>query len=154
MLNKENKKIIAIFLCLFTILLPNTVLANGNGKVTGLKKGDSAPYEGVLFDPNTAARLLADKENQKDECQLEINSQIEKTKARHKMEMDNAKIAHDMVERRYSSIVHINNKEIERLLKIALERRNEYSPLWFAGGVVAGIATSIAIFYAAVETAK
>ena len=85
---------------------------------------------------------------------MEINSQIEKTKARHKMEMDNAKIAHDMVERRYSSIVQINNKEIERLQKIALERRNEYSPLWFAGGVVAGIATSIAIFYAAVETAK
>ena len=52
---------------------------------------------------------------------------------------------------KYDSILKIKDEEVNRLQKFALERPNKNSHWWFAGGVVAGIITSIAIFYAAVE---
>jgi len=149
-----NKKIISTMLCFMMIALPSTVLANQSGKVTGLNKGDSAPYEGVLFDPISAAKLLADKEYQNNECNLKTNFEIEKLEAGHSLEINNVKSGCDLFKARYNSILELNNKEIDRLQKMVLEKKNDYSTLWFAGGLIAGIATSLAIFYAAVETAK
>ena len=45
----------------------------------------------------------------------------------------------------------IKDEEINRFQKLALERPNKNSHWWFAGGMFAGIATSVIIFYAAVE---
>ena len=41
--------------------------------------------------------------------------------------------------------------EVNRFEKLALEKPNKNSHWWFAGGMVAGIVTSVVIFYAAVE---
>ena len=124
MLDNKIKKILSILLCFMMIALPNVVLADQSGKVTGLKKGDSAPYEGVLFDPISAAKLLADKEYQNNECNLKTNFEIGKLEAEHSLEINNIKSGCDLFKDRYNSILEINNKEIDRLQKMALEKQN------------------------------
>ena len=57
----------------------------------------------------------------------------------------------DFLQKKYDSILKIKDEEANRLQKFALERPNKNSNWWFAGGIVAGIVTSIAIFYATIE---
>ena len=61
------------------------------------------------------------------------------------------KVEIDFLQKKYDSIMKIKDEEINRLQKVALERPNKNSHWWLAGGMVAGIVTSIVIFYAAVE---
>ena len=61
------------------------------------------------------------------------------------------KVEVDFLQKKYDSILKIKDEEINRLQKFALEKPNKNSHWWFAGGVIAGIVTSVVIFYAAVE---
>ena len=54
---------------IFCIIFPAQLLADPpvEPKVTGIQKGEPAPYSGVLFNPLAAARILTDK-NYSDEA--------------------------------------------------------------------------------------
>ena len=136
------------------VFAPVNVFAQEEGKITNLSKGDKAPYEGVLLDPQSAARLLAEEEYKQIECNLKINYETQKIIARHALEMGNVQSAFDSLKEQNRSILSIKDSEILRLQELALKNPNDNANWWFAGGLVAGIATSIAIFYAAVETSK
>ena len=47
--------------------------------------------------------------------------------------------------------IDIKNNEIERLSKVALKNSHDYSTWWAVGGVIAGIALTIAVVYAVEE---
>ncbi len=147
-------KLLALFLSVLMVSTPSIVFAQEEGKVTNLEQGDPAPYKGVLLDTNSAARLLAEEEYKQIECDLKINYETQKIIARHALEMGNIQSALDSLKEQNSSILSIKDSEIVRLQELALKNPNDNANWWFAGGVVAGIVTSIAIFYAAVETSK
>ena len=149
--SKLVKKIISTMLALTLCFAPTIVLAQEAGAIIDLKKDDPAPYDGVLFDTNAAARLLADKEYNQIECNLKINFQIEKIKAKHALEMGTLQASFEALKGQNTSLLEIKDAEILRLQELALKNPNDNSHWWLAGGVVAGIVTSIAIFYAAVE---
>ena len=75
----------------------------------------------------------------------------QKEKAKCDLLVSTTKVEIDFLKQKYDSILKIKDEENNRLQKFALERPNKNSHWWFAGGVVAGIITSITIFYAAVE---
>jgi hypothetical protein len=75
----------------------------------------------------------------------------EREKTRCDLTVSNVQASLDALTGRHTSIIDIKNDEIERLSKIALERPGKYNHWWFGGGIVVGVVTSIAIFYAAVE---
>jgi len=147
-------KLLALFLSIMMATVPSLAIAQEEGRITNLEEGDEAPYKGVLLDTNSAARLLAEEEYKQIECNLKINYETQKIIAQHALEMGNVQSALDSLKEQNRSILSIKDSEILRLQELALKNPNDNANWWFAGGLVAGIVTSIAIFYAAVETSK
>ena len=151
--SKLTIRTLAVILSVLMIFTPLSVLAE-NGRVANLKEGELAPFDGVLLDTNTAAKILAEEEYKQIECSLKIDYELEKVKARHSLEIGNVQSALDTLKEQNSSILRIKDAEILRLQELALKNPNDNAHWWMAGGVAAGILTSIAIFYAAVETSR
>ena len=141
------KKIITISLLL---LHSSPVLAQGP-RVTTLVLDQKAPFAGTLMSPSAVAQIIAETEMARNECKLRESFVQEREKTRCDLTVSNVQASLNALNGKHSSIVDIKNNEIERLSKIALERPGKYNHWWFGGGVVIGITTSIAIFYAAVE---
>ena len=120
-------------------------------KITGIKKGEPAPYTGVLLNTLAAAQIFTEKNFLNEECQLRIDYAVQKEIARMNLLLNSTKASLDSVEQRYSTIIKIKDTEIERLSKIALESNNDNSAWWAAGGVIVGIALTIATVYAVGE---
>ena len=147
-------KVISLFMCFAILAIPSNSLAQQGGKITDLQEGNPAPFSGILLDATASARLLTEKEYQSEECDIKISYELEKIKARHALEMGIIENRLALLKESNSSILSIKNSEIGRLQELALKNPNDNANWWFAGGVVAGIITSLAIFYAAVEIPK
>ena len=145
---KLLNKIVAIILLM---TFPMLAYAQEAPKIKPMNQGEVAPFAGVLFNPSAVAQSIAEKEYNFEQCRLRIGYIEEKEKIRCDVLVSTVKIEVDFLQKRYDSILKIKDEEVNRLQKFALERPNKNSHWWFAGGIVAGIVTSIAIFYAAVE---
>ena len=120
-------------------------------KIKPMNKGEIAPFSGVLFNSAAIAQTIAEKEYNAEQCRLRAEHLEQKEKAKCDLLVSTTKVEIDFLQKKYDSIMKIKDEEINRLQKVALERPNKNSHWWLAGGMVAGIATSIVIFYAAVE---
>ena len=120
-------------------------------KVTGIQKGEEAPYNGVLLNTAAAAKIFADKDFSAQECIMRINFEVQKERLRMQLLLDNTNLSLDTMDKKYKAIIDIKNNEINRLSKVALENSNNYSTWWAVGGVLAGIALTIAVVYAVEE---
>jgi len=141
-------KIIAIILL---ITFPVMAFADDTPKIKPMNKGELAPFSGVLFNSSAVAQTIAEKEYNAEQCRLRIEHIEQKEKAKCDLLVATTKVEIDFLQKKYDSIMKIKDEEINRFQKLALERPNKNSHWWFAGGMFAGIATSVIIFYAAVE---
>jgi len=145
---KLLNKIIAIILLM---TFPAFVFADEVPKIKPMNQGETAPFPGVLFNSSAVAQSIAEKEYNAEQCRLRTAHIEQKEKIRCDLLVSTVKVEVDFLQQKYNSILKIKDEEVNRLQKFALERPNKNSHWWFAGGIVAGIVTSIAIFYAAVE---
>tara|TARA_R110002110_G_scaffold69713_2_gene187901 strand:- start:6570 stop:6980 length:411 start_codon:yes stop_codon:yes gene_type:complete len=134
------------------ILIP--VNSYSNPKVAEIKQGQKAPYNGILYDYEANAVLLASKEKGQLECSLRLNHSLAKEKAKCDMLTSTVKASLDATAKKYDAILKIKNDQIDHLQKITLERPDRYNNWWFAGGFIGGVALSLGIFYAAVQVQK
>ena len=121
------------------------------GKFTLLKKGVNAPFDGTLFDPVATAKILAERELAEKDCLLKSKYEKDLLNAECKREADLLSSALKIEKRKNNLIVSAQQEEIEALRNLAKGSDNTF---WTAIGFVAGAATSVAIFFAAVEIAK
>ena len=154
-----SKQIISLFLAsLLAFLYPLNVAAqespDNSPKVTEIKAGEAAPFDGVLFSPPAAAQLLANKKFVDLECSLKIDLEVDKLKAKHDLMLKSLQASLDAADKKYDSIIEIKDEEISRLNNIALEGSNDYSHWWAAGGFLVGAAVALVIFFAAAEAGK
>ena len=133
------------------IVFPVLAFADGTPKIKPMNQGEIAPFPGVLFNSAAVAQSIAEKEYNDEQCRLRIGYIEQKEDAKCKLLVTTAAAEMNFLKQKYDSILKIKDEEVNRLQKFALERPNKNSHWWFAGGVVTGIITSIAIFYAAVE---
>ena len=145
-------RLISLILVFLIVLIPANIYASP--KVAEIKMGQKAPYNGILYSYEANAVLLATKEKGQLECSLQLKHSAAKEKAKCDMLTSTVKVSLEATEKKYGAILKIKDDEIEHLQKITLDRPNAYNHWWFAGGVVSGIALSLGIFYAAVQTAK
>ena len=141
------KQLLSIFL---VILFAFPAWAQ-EGVITEIRKGQKAPYTGVLVDPTAAAKILTDQKYTEEEFKLELGKELKLLQA--KLDLD-LKIANTKLigcQERSTQILKIKDEEIQRLQELALDSPNDYSIWWLTGGVVGGIALSVAIFAVAVE---
>jgi len=120
---------------------------------TFLNKGDSAPFNGALFSVEATAKLLADKERSEQECKLNLKYETDKLQAKCTRDFDLVSSELQVEKKKYNIIVAAQDEEINRLQKIALNS-GDHELLWFGGGVLIGVVTSVAIFFAAAEIVK
>ena len=149
---KQTISIILIFL----LILPATAYANPpevviTPKITGIQKGQEAPYSGVLLNPVAAAQVFAEKDYSLTECELKVKYAVDKEAARCTLLLDSTRASLTSLQTRHDALINIKNKEIERLSKIASTKPNDYSTIWATGGVVVGIGLTLLVVYAVKE---
>ncbi len=123
-----------------------------HGKVAPLKKGEKAPFAGTLFDVSAASQIVVDKENVKAQCEIEKSAALDKQETKHALALTNLRLGIGAAQYRLKEVTALKNDQIE-LLSTQLETASarpkyNWSPLWFAGGVLGGILITIAAGYA------
>ena len=142
-------KIIAIFVC-FNLIWAPLCFADAplpQGKITGLKKGEKAPYSGVLLDNIAAARMFTDKKYFEEQWKLKLEFELGKQKARLDLTIQSQKASLDALQEKHISLMKIKNDEIKRLSDIAAGKK-DYTTWWAVGGVVVGIGLTLAVVFA------
>ena len=130
-------KITALVLC-FSLALAPVCFAEEpipKGKITGLMKGQHAPYSGILLDNVSAARIFTDKKYFEDQW-IKLNLKIE-----------TQKIALEALQEKHTTLINLKDEEIKRLSDIATGKE-DYSTWWAVGGVIVGIGLTLAVVFA------
>jgi len=145
------KNIIPVLI--FCIIFPTCSFANPpvEPKITGLVKGESAPYSGVLLNSLAAARLFTERDFSEEECKLKIDFAVQKEFTRMNLLLESLKVTNDSLEQKYGTIIKIKDNEIKRLTDLAIKPKNNYSVWWASGGVIIGITLTIVTVYAVGE---
>ena len=151
------KQAIALIL-VFSFIFPTPLFAQETPseppKIVDLKKDEKAPFAGVLLNPTAGAQMLANQKFTEAGCKLKVDYEMKKIKAQHDLMMESLKISMNASENKYTSLLKIKDQEVERLSTIALDRPNDHSHWWAAGGFLVGALVSIGIFYAASQANK
>ena len=135
---------ILIGLCVSTV-------AYADPQFTDLQEGDPAPFDGKLFNYEAVSQLIVSRELAEEECDIETQYQLDLQAAQHQLEVERFQIRYDGLQERYDAMNLLKDDEVARLQDLIGEHPNRRSVWMFAGGVVAGIGTSIAIMYATAE---
>tara|TARA_R110002020_G_scaffold304976_1_gene520802 strand:+ start:163 stop:603 length:441 start_codon:yes stop_codon:yes gene_type:complete len=127
-------------------------LSFSQGKISVLKKGQKAPFNGILFDKQAEATMTAKRESVVKICNLEKDYQKKGLEADCSLSTKTLSAQLSSEQAKHKALMKIKDGQVSRLTE-ALKESNkpDYHNLWFAGGFVAGVALSLGIFYAAVE---
>jgi len=151
------KQVVALIL-ICNLIFPVSLFAQETSpeppKIVDLEKDEKAPFAGVLLNPTAGAQMLANQKFSEAGCKLKVDFELKKLKAQHDLMMESLKISMNASENKYTSLLKIKDEEVERLSSIALDRPNDYSHWWAAGGFLVGALVSIGIFYAASQASK
>ena len=142
-------KLLSLVLC-FSLTLAPVCLAEETipkGKITGLMKGQRAPYSGVLLDNVSAARIFTDKKYFEDQWKLKLEYELGKERAKLNLKIETQKASLDALQEKHTTLINLKDKEIERLTEIAAGKE-DYSTWWAVGGVLAGIGLTLAVVFA------
>ena len=144
-------KLLVVFVSL--LLLP--CIAFGQGKIASIKKGQVAPFSGILLDRKAEATMAAKRESAVKICKIDKNYTIKKLKSECDFNKRILTIQKESDKKKHDALMDLKKAEIKRL-EVALKKsqKPDYSRLWFVGGFVAGVGLSIGIFYAAAQASK
>jgi hypothetical protein len=142
-------KLLSLVLCLSLTLAPVCFAEEPipKGKITGLMKGQKAPYSGVLLDNVSAARIFTDKKYFEDQWKLKLEYELGKERAKLNLKIETQKASLDALQEKHTTLINLKDKEIERLTEIAAGKE-DYSTWWAVGGVLAGIGLTLAVVFA------
>ena len=147
MLNKIVSIVLCFCLCYTPVCLANDLVSIPNGRITGIEEGKRAPYSGVLLDTISAARVFTDKKYIEDQWKLKLEYELGKQKAKLDLKIQSQKASFDALQEKHTSLIKLKDDEIKRLSDIAAGKK-DYSTWWAVGGVLTGIALTIAVVYA------
>ena len=119
-----------------------------------ITKGQKAPFSGIILDAPSAAKVISGHEYATEKCKIKAEHDVKKAKAECELEKDLLAAKLESALQKHDAIKKIKDDEILRLQGVLKEVSADYSEWWFVGGVVAGIITSVTIFYAAVKTSQ
>lgn len=127
-------------------LYSNVAEATPPGRFTFLGVNECAPFEGVLFDPNATATILSQHTFMRNECDVKIKFALDTQAAEHKLQLENLQIRHDALINEYDVRIQSMQRESDALTT-ALSKQSKRDPwMWFAIGVVGGVAMSYTIY--------
>ena len=126
-----------------------------NGKIAAIKKGQKAPFSGILLDKRAEATMAAKRESAVKICEMNKDFSIKKITAECNFEKRLITIERDAGKKKFDELMRLKNAEVKRLQEVIKKsQKPDYTKLWFVGGFVAGVGMSIGIFYAAARASK
>ena len=143
-------KIVSLILCFSLVYTPVCIAEDTpipKGKITGLSKGEHAPYTGVLLDNIAAARIFSDKKYFEEQWQLKLQYELGKQKARLDLTIQSQKASLDALQEKHTALMKLKDDEIKRLSDLEAGKE-DYTTWWAVGGVIVGIGLTIAVVYA------
>ena len=145
---KKINQIIAIFCCISVTYMPVSVYAE-EGLVTQVKKGDTAPFTGVLLSNETAAKLFGDIKYSKKECDARLSKELEFSKIKFESLLKTEQLKFDVEKKRLDGMIAVRDDRIKFLEdNFRPPAWYESGEFWFAFGIVAGIGITTAAGYA------
>jgi len=130
------------------MMFPLQVMANELPQITPLEKNQKAPYSGILYNPAAVAESIAQREALIQQHQLNLDILEESLKAQCDLSLQNLQSDLSACNDRYDQMVLIKDTQIKNLQDLALERPNDHSIWWLAGGIVLGVVATVGITYA------
>lgn len=147
------KKIISILLSLQIIIFPAYVCAN-EPKTQFLKKGNRAPYDGIIINDIAQAKMIAEKKEKERICNLEKKYLKMRQDADCKLQSDLMKINLNSLQNKHNSLMEIKKEEIKKLNKIILSK-SETKMIWWVGlGFLGGIVVTVGSFLLVAQVRK
>ena len=146
------RQLISIFLIVAIIFTPTIILAQqdpqSKPEISNLRKGDIAPFDGILLDPYAFAEMMAKMEIDTERFKLELEYLGKKKDAEWGLKYDSLQASFDSLQFKYDNILEIKDNEIKVLREIAIEKK-DYSIWWYAGGFLSGAVLCLGVLYAA-----
>jgi predicted RNase H-like nuclease (RuvC/YqgF family) len=144
------QKLIAIFLLPVLLVVQSPIAkAEENNDSEGfvdLKEGEAAPSDGLFFDNEAMAKLLAKQQSKLSLLENTKNTEIKKIELELEILSKKKEIELNINKEMHNSMLKIREDKIE-----LLEKQNKWSSLYMVGGFLVGVTISITIFYAAVQ---
>lgn len=120
-------------------VLPEGAEEVPRGNSASLKKGEKAPFDGMLLDDVALARILMETEFLEESFQIKIDS----LKERHKLELvkvrEQRELELDILHERMKIEREARAKEIDELYNALEDSQDDYDMWWFLGGFAGGI---------------
>jgi len=145
------KQLISIVLAVAIITTPTYILAQeteGKPKISNLKQGDRAPFDGILLEAQGFAEIMAKMEIDEERFKLELDYLGKKKDAEWGLRYNTLQVSFDSLKFKYDNIIEIKDNEIQVLREIAVDKK-DYSMWWYAGGFLSGVALCLGVLYAA-----
>ena len=125
------------------------------GKVSQLRKGQHAPFSGILLSEEAAARLFADIKFSERECKIRLTRELKINTLQLTSQIDALKLRLDVETTRSTALLSVKDQRIK-----FLEQNWRPTPwyesgeFWFAMGIVGGILITVGSAYAIGQAAR
>ena len=126
------------------LLLACPVAHGAEPTFTTLKEGETAPFDGRLFNNEAVAKMIVDKRFEGKQCELRVDYEVGLMKTNEQYKYDILLAKSEADDMRLNELINIKDDENERLRELIKPPNNGW---WLAGGFVAGAATSIGIMH-------
>jgi hypothetical protein len=130
---------------MFSLLYSSVAYSEDPGRFSTLAANEPAPFEGVLFDPLATARILAQAELFRSECDLEIEYRIDIQATEFQLERQELNLRLGALTNEYTLLITQKDLEIVQLQKTIRTQSPRNNWIWAAGGVLLGGAAVYAI---------
>ena len=115
-----------------------------------LKKGQKAPFTGVLISPEATADLIVRLETFDKECQIKIDKELSTQKIKSDLKYEQLKITYENYVNNCQVKISSRDDTIKLLNKTLEKNTNPKTEWWFIGGVAGGFVLGAAITIATV----
>ena len=123
---------------MFSLLYSSVAYSEDPGRFSTLAINEPAPFEGVLFDPLATARILAQAELFRSECDLEIEYRIDLQATEFQLERQELNLRIESLSNEHSLLITQKDLEIAQLQKTIKTQSPRNNWIWAAGGVILG----------------
>ena len=124
------------------LLLTSMAIAEDPGKFTIMGMNECAQYEGVLFDVAATAEILSRANVRTAECNLIVDTELEKKEIEFDLERDNFDIRYTSLKDEYDLVLEQKDLEILSLQEAIKKHSPRNKWAWYAAGTASGIAVT------------
>ena len=122
--------------------------------VVSIKAGEPAPFDGVLFTMEAAAKIAVDKKFEGAECDLRIEYELNLQEQRFTLQLDLKDVEIHSWKDKYESMMILKTAENDHLMELVLKQKPAKDPFLVALGFGIGTLTSLGIFALSTEIVK